>query len=227
VPFLAYLLPQLEQDNLSRGLNFNDAGLMFNDGALAAALKVPVPTFYCPSDGYGGITKLVVSQINSLTNYGGCFGITQNDSLNTRNAIFGVNRGAAIRDIYDGLSNTAIMSEILTGTPQDYRASAWVGNAGHGQFYTAITPNSSSPDITYPDPGQCPGGSVTDTSKGLQCVYGNISGLDNMEASRSRHPGGVNTLLADGSVRFISNNIALATWQNLGYMADGNVLGDF
>jgi prepilin-type N-terminal cleavage/methylation domain-containing protein/prepilin-type processing-associated H-X9-DG protein len=229
VPFLAFLLLQLEQDNLYKQLNVNDATLMWNDGALATYLKVPVVTFYCPSDGYGGTTKVPGSFANSVTNYGGCFGITQNDSLNTQKAIFGVNRGAAIREITDGTSNTAIMSEILTGSPKDARGCVWIGNAGHSQFYTALTPNSSSPDVTYPDNSLCNVSDpvINDPTKGLQCVWGSSNGLDNIQASRSRHPGGVNTLLADGSVRFISNNILLATWQNLGYMNDGNIPGDF
>jgi prepilin-type N-terminal cleavage/methylation domain-containing protein len=46
-------------------------------------------------------------------------------------------------------------------------------------------------------------------------------------AARSAHTGGVHILLTDGSVRFISDSINLATWQNLGNRADGNTIGDF
>ena len=46
-------------------------------------------------------------------------------------------------------------------------------------------------------------------------------------ASRSMHVGGVQSLLADGSVRFINENIDINTWQNLGNKADGNVVGEF
>jgi prepilin-type processing-associated H-X9-DG protein len=46
-------------------------------------------------------------------------------------------------------------------------------------------------------------------------------------AARSFHPGGVNTCLADGSVRFVSNDIERATWNNLGSIADGQVLADY
>jgi prepilin-type processing-associated H-X9-DG protein len=45
--------------------------------------------------------------------------------------------------------------------------------------------------------------------------------------ARSKHTGGVNVCLADGSVRFISDNINLLTWQLLGNARDGQVLGDF
>ena len=45
--------------------------------------------------------------------------------------------------------------------------------------------------------------------------------------SRSRHTGGVQCLLADGSVRFISNNLDINTWQRLGAISDGFALGEF
>ena len=43
----------------------------------------------------------------------------------------------------------------------------------------------------------------------------------------SPHSGGVNGVLADGSVRFLRNSIDLTTLFNLGNRDDGNVLGDF
>src|SRR5262249_3488754 len=48
-------------------------------------------------------------------------------------------------------------------------------------------------------------------------------------ASGSYHPGGVNIVLADGSVRFVSDGISLATWKKLGTRSGGEVIdpGDF
>lgn len=54
-----------------------------------------------------------------------------------------------------------------------------------------------------------------------------ISTSANWKAARSKHSGGVNLLLADGSVRFIRNSIDLNTWQGLGSRAGGEVLGDY
>ena len=45
--------------------------------------------------------------------------------------------------------------------------------------------------------------------------------------SRSRHTGGVQILLADGSGRFVSENIDLATWQGLGSVRGGEILGEY
>ena len=42
-------------------------------------------------------------------------------------------------------------------------------------------------------------------------------------AARSRHPGGVNAVLCDASVRFVSDTIALDVWQSLGSMNGGEV----
>ena len=46
-------------------------------------------------------------------------------------------------------------------------------------------------------------------------------------AARSYHPGGVNVLLADGSVRFVRNTIDAATWRALGTRAGGEVFGNY
>jgi hypothetical protein len=45
-----------------------------------------------------------------------------------------------------------------------------------------------------------------------------------MVAARSRHTGGVNVVLGDASVHFISDTVDLATWQALGSMAGGEVV---
>jgi prepilin-type processing-associated H-X9-DG protein len=44
------------------------------------------------------------------------------------------------------------------------------------------------------------------------------------KAARSRHPGGVNALLGDGSVRFFADSIDPATWSALGTRAGGEVV---
>jgi prepilin-type N-terminal cleavage/methylation domain-containing protein len=45
--------------------------------------------------------------------------------------------------------------------------------------------------------------------------------------SRSYHPGIVNVLLMDGSVRSVSNNINPTTWRALGSRAGGEIVGDY
>ena len=42
--------------------------------------------------------------------------------------------------------------------------------------------------------------------------------------SRSRHPGGANSLFCDGHVQFIKNSINVTTWQALGSRNGGEVI---
>jgi prepilin-type processing-associated H-X9-DG protein len=86
------------------------------------------------------------------------------------------------------------------------------------QFMTKQTPNSSAPDVTpYCNPAAYPYNPPATTS-GSGNAY---------KAARSRHPGGVQVALADGSGRFVSNNIAALTWRALGTMNGGEVVGDY
>lgn len=55
------------------------------------------------------------------------------------------------------------------------------------------------------------------------CGYGNYSGGGAFTAS-SRHSGGVNSLFADGSVRFVKNTVSPQTWWALGSRSGGEVV---
>ena len=51
--------------------------------------------------------------------------------------------------------------------------------------------------------------------------FGNV---DSFIGASSFHPGGVNVLLLDGSVRFVKSSVSLATWNALGTRAFGEVV---
>jgi prepilin-type processing-associated H-X9-DG protein len=52
-----------------------------------------------------------------------------------------------------------------------------------------------------------------------------IWSFEDTAASRSRHPGGVQGLMADGSVHFFSNTIDVVNiWRPLAFMADGKAV---
>ncbi|WP_240907126.1 DUF1559 domain-containing protein [Paludisphaera rhizosphaerae] len=53
---------------------------------------------------------------------------------------------------------------------------------------------------------------------------GSLTGANGMFAMRSHHTGGVNTLLADGSVRFIKDSVNPMTWWSLGSKAGGEIV---
>ena len=86
------------------------------------------------------------------------------------------------------------------------------GFAGH-QYMTMNTPNSGV-DVTLCVPNNDPM---------MACVSGSPSQV----AARSRHAGGVNVVFGDGSVHFVANSVDIATWQGLGSMNGGEVLGSY
>ena len=63
------------------------------------------------------------------------------------------------------------------------------------------------------------------------CAFGGFfaecADRDGIVPARSRHEGGVHVGLADGSVRFVSENIDLHTWHNLGRRNDREVIGEW
>ena len=75
---------------------------------------------------------------------------------------------------------------------------------------TYLGPNSSSPDIMQ-SASYCVAG-----QNNPPCTVMSPPNLLIMKFARSRHPGGVNALFADGSVRFIKNSINVWTWRALG-----------
>jgi prepilin-type processing-associated H-X9-DG protein len=59
----------------------------------------------------------------------------------------------------------------------------------------------------------------------VSCNFANddLNGAAVVSAT-SRHPGGVNLLLGDGSVRFVRDAVALPVWRALGTIAGGEVV---
>ena len=118
----------------------------------------------------------------------------------------------------DGLSNTLLMSEYLVAWSQadnDWRGDIH-NDDGVFKFMTINTPNSSAPDmVNWNIPTNDPLMPVTTGDSWLQ-----------QNTARSRHSGGVNALLGDGSVRFIRNSIAVDTWKGMGTINGGEVFGD-
>lgn len=101
----------------------------------------------------------------------------------------------------------------------DQRGLVWGDQPGYGHIYTQLSPNSTSPDIIYQ--GWC------DNRMNLPCISGD-SGPNNTAAARSRHAGGVNVVMGDGAVRFISNTVDLITvWRPLATIAGGETVPNF
>ncbi len=105
------------------------------------------------------------------------------------------------------LSQTA-----LNATFQDTRGVRWhYGAPGHSMYNHLRVPNDPRPD--------CRGG--LPHSNRFDPPW---SWLSLNITARSLHPGGVNSLLADGHVQFIKNSISVVVWQAIGSLNGGEVV---
>ncbi len=156
---------------------------------------------------------------NPNTRFLGAFGVVSGVTKANRT---GEGKGTRIADLTDGTTNTLLISEVLpTDTTRDWRGVMLCPGIGASSFTTRTTPNSRVPDRI---PGCDTGLPANDP---LRCernraTSGPTAGLT-WAAARSRHTGGVNAALADGSVRFFRDGIAPAVWVALGTRAGGEV----
>jgi prepilin-type N-terminal cleavage/methylation domain-containing protein/prepilin-type processing-associated H-X9-DG protein len=141
-------------------------------------------------------------------------------TANTR-AVFGYYNGTRMADIRDGTSSTIALAEYLTGVDaNDFRGGFWTNRAGSQFLYVTQGPNSGAPDnlLTWNNCFCPPDNRYNKPQLNLPCVGGTTD--SNFASPRSRHTGGVNVVLCDGSVHFIADDIDLNTWQHLGWMND-------
>ena len=121
----------------------------------------------------------------------------------------GHGQGTTIAEIRDGTSNTLAVSEVIGyDHPIDGRG-AWIAPTVGGSTFTARTgPNSRDNDNL----AMCYTGiPATDIR---HCTENHSDG-NIWAAARSRHSGGVNAAMCDGSARFFSDSTDLAVWRAL------------
>jgi prepilin-type N-terminal cleavage/methylation domain-containing protein/prepilin-type processing-associated H-X9-DG protein len=126
-----------------------------------------------------------------------------------------VNYGANFGDIHDGLSTTILLNELRQGvSPLDNRGVWAMGFPG-----CSVTAANAIGDCTTPNDRWETSDDIQGCDKfwysgiGMRDRMGCWSAAWNWQAqARSRHPNGVNSCMADGSVRWISNNIQQRTW---------------
>ncbi|GAA4425745.1 DUF1559 domain-containing protein [Bremerella cremea] len=206
----------------------------FQGGPLGSAV---IDTFTCPSEP----ENPAFCRGSQVGNYVLCNG---SDFFKRTNAVPISTKGMFFRessvgfnDLIDGSSNTVMGSEaIIRGGNRPnhvYDAGAyWQGsNHGEGFFSTQQSPNTSLPDLIVrsdTNNNECTSGEWDKIAPCEDVGYddGNSSG-GYRNSARSYHPGGVNTVLGDGSVRFVPETIDLGTWRALGTVNNGEVPGDF
>jgi prepilin-type N-terminal cleavage/methylation domain-containing protein/prepilin-type processing-associated H-X9-DG protein len=213
-----HLLPFLEQDPLYRQANLK---LDIAHSSNAAVRVTSLKGFLCPSDAPKAPTFTAVTDGGApicdvaFANYvgvGGMYEVTGYPDTNTgvllRNSRF------RVADITDGTTNTLMVVE------RESRRSpmtTWVG---------AVTGSINPPtNPGYDDEGPatlC----LTNIGEPDEARTPN-NPLDHVEDASSRHTGGINALLSDGSVRFIRNSIDPVAWSALGTRAGSEVVGDY
>ena len=239
---LALVLPFLEETNTLDLYHFERRS---QDMQNYPATRLEIRSYMCPSDMAAG--RLVFDHVtrNSRSNVVVCFGtkaMVKASFTSTANPADIVAGGGDIstdgafrmdiprrwKHFTDGTSKTAFGSEVITGredntlNPWDARGIwAWL-MMGSFCYTHRNTPNSSAADVMWHSSSdlEC----VNHPEDGLPCMSGGMNWASFHAAARSRHPGGVHTLLGDGSVHFVSNEIDLSVWKALGGIADGTTV---
>lgn len=235
----AMILPQIEQANLYSTLIWQEGTVGnwdFDGSPNEKACGTIIQGFMCPSMPLGPRDNENIPGRVPVS-YRACAGsMVSSDDASTRPAGFntaafltleqnnldGMFYGCSnikMRDIIDGTSNTIMIGESRTseyskdGQQMDYWAfgspqtGGWVLNGLGGTEYSeglgscVVKPNANL-DLT-------------------------VNGVLMEMAFGSYHVGGAQYTLADGSVRFISENIDLGVYRALGTRAGGEVVGEF
>lgn len=241
----AHLLPYLEGSTLYNIIDFNTRP---NLGAPSTpmtqneiAARTKIPGYICPSD-FAVVPGSDFAPTNYIATTGS--GVGTANHINTGDGVMYSMSSTRFRDVTDGLSNTICFSEHILGPgglpsspagspPRDSKSEVFELTGG-----TA----TSEPACVVGGGGMWSGlrgakwmnGHYGDTlynhfyspnSKQFDC--GNGSHNSGLTAARSRHTGGVMALLADGSVRFVSDNVDLSIWRGVSTRSGGEVLGEF
>jgi prepilin-type N-terminal cleavage/methylation domain-containing protein/prepilin-type processing-associated H-X9-DG protein len=210
-----YMLPGSPATN--SGVNVTPVGGATSYLANTTVTSASIASFVCPSDPpiapYTNAGSAPYPGNNaSRTNYMFCaaqYYETYNGNYFTANqrpadsAIFsGTDWSTTIAQIKDGTSNTTFMGE----SRQEKSCSCYGGYWGQGLW-------TSSHGMVYPRYWSASYGFTLPNAPALLTqVNPNPRQLQYAWAMGSSHPGGLNMLFADGSVKFIKNSISPDTW---------------
>ncbi|HEY3964852.1 MAG TPA: DUF1559 domain-containing protein [Planctomycetaceae bacterium] len=235
--WMTRLLPYMDQVNLYQLYNFNVAA---KDSSNATVVGTVIPSLMCPSDTVGDPWVNGSWPAFAKGNFAANFGIGNPwsssgfSNVQTRGPMRAQDfYGAKFSEVMDGLSNTVFVGEIIAGKYAGDERGAWafpVGAYFCGESYYPdgttpffpLIPNGNALDDTLKDgPTFC---QADNTDRDLRCMTG---GNHAWGTARSKHSGGVQVCLGDGSVKFVGNAINVATWMSLLGQADGTVVGEY
>lgn len=243
----AALLPYIEQQGLANNYSFTK-GFDHNDNQQVVNTQVAV--YVCPSTPAAG--RRVATTNAFVASWGSPMGPAQNgtntaavadyngirDAYNQAGTVQkgildhiwafptgpALNRRTPTRfaDVTDGLSNTVLYYE-MAGRPTAYLTGGRANGTITDSQALWSTPWSFSTGIDI----------AFTTNEGVKRTTANqasascVMNCNNQFQPYSFHAGGVNITLADGSSRFVSENMDRETFFKLAGKADGQIVGDY
>ncbi|MGE3807641.1 MAG: DUF1559 domain-containing protein, partial [Gemmataceae bacterium] len=209
----AWLLPFVEQDNIFKQMS----PMQYAGGQYAKIIRI----YQCPSDpsiDRGGMNRTALGGAKNwaASGYGANYYVFGNPDATTADLrVQGAN--AIPTNFPDGTSNTVFYSEKFgtcgtSGDIDNLYGSLWAD--ANSVWRPAICINSSSKSASTAGYPPC---------WKFQVQPDWLNTCDSARA-QSNHPGGIHIALGDGSVRFVSQTIADATWAALCDPRDGAVI---
>jgi prepilin-type N-terminal cleavage/methylation domain-containing protein/prepilin-type processing-associated H-X9-DG protein len=215
--FVAFL-PYLELNNVYKSLGTTEADVPWptTDNATwrvtdKVGLETRPSVFVCPSDtaqisvANSGSGTTINAAIGSYALVSGTNGPSQGISDNVKynnTGLFVYRLTKRMADILDGTSNTLGVGEVYDGHLSN-NPNIW----SVGSRHTHCLRTTENPINTPPGTG---------------ILYTTLNG-----AFMSRHTGGANFGLADGSVRFIPQNVDITIYRNLSTIRGGEVATNY
>ena len=221
--FASLILPYLDQSSIYNGLNYSISAL--DPSNLQFASK-SLPAYVCPS--FSGqrysndahYTGAPLSSTNyAIRNYAalGAKTVVGLSGATPAEGILYPQSKNGFRDITDGSSNTAMLVET-----REQGASVWIDGTSAALAGRWFNPTSINPPY---------GGNTNAINYTPYFIstplYGFGNTIDQTWGPSSQHVGGAHHLMADGAVRFISQNLDVNTYDALITRGGGEVVGDF
>ena len=221
------LLPFLEQGNLYDHFDFSEDAIDAHN--LEHGQEI-LNSFLCPTDPAPTRFTLPDGTDLAASNYVGIYGFG-NVSMMPGNGtgIFYRNSATRIRDVSDGTSNTICVGErmhehdlvpMLSVTDANSTWYAAIPGAVRPAGMMMAAMMEQSPSLVLGHVGQ-------DAMGPMMAMHHTPNSTNHIVNFSSHHAGGVQFLLCDGSVHFMSENIHYDTFRYLGEKSDGQVLGDW